>query len=724
MALHPRESDRTWCNSESGERTVWLITIDIHLVTAGTLIVAITATRRPQNLSLRKLKSLWHATPIRNCVLRIAPNGAVAQLADEGIPPNSEGTDEFGGQRRKLSERQSMQKPTQAWKSAVKVWLEWRGIYLTDLSREESWTTIWVPNQPRQHTVSSAGYSVPIRALLWPVALCLCYVPKTMMHTDGRLFLRAAPEEPSCFDVVNPIDWFRLQQQPGFQDPYQFPQDWFLKKPERDKAIDAFQQSQKAAEEEAAITQVDIATAFPSSPVYSRGMYGDIQAASGVYPTPPDGVFFQGLGGSALIDGSNIAEAQLEHDAEATEGEEGDTSDVGRDIYNAPVDEAHQPNYAQQESDAMDFDAAFDDGTDDLFEDIDEDIYTSTGNDITEADFSFFDEPDATGPSSVNSDGFLSDGHNNFQSEGQSNSSTLPKPLQAAGLSLQAAKTHASERRLVAGQVDPSLPSGMEPDHVHTQHQTVIMAETPGGQAFNSSADVDAEASEFDLTKVTESPLSPIKIRKKLLGSLAPAVLSLEMAADKGVVSVDQRESSKFNHVAFSSDLGLVDAKYGAEGCFKYLSKSQRKRTNDTYDGLSTCSSGTEPKRVCITLPTKISRMSSRIKDRDERKCVKTTWPPGESGHITPQEQSDTSDDDTASTVPSVPAADVQDDTYASLQWQPFRVLATAKRNLEFDGDAMSPLYGSFGTVDEDRHTGDDDLGDMSEVRNLHVASY
>lgn len=89
----------------------------------------------------------------------------------------------------------------------------------------------------------------------------------------------------------------------------------------------------------------------------------------------------------------------------------------------------------------------------------------------------------------------------------------------------------------------------------------------------------------------------------------------------------------------------------------------------------------------------------------------------GESGHISPQEQSDTSDDDTASTVPSVPAADVQGDKYAILQWQPFRVLATAKRNLEFDGDAMSPLYGSFETVDEDRHTGDDDLGDMSEVR-------
>lgn len=722
VALHPLETNRASYNSGYGERSVWLITIDVHLATAGTLVITTTATQRPQTLSLRKLKSLWHAAPSRSCILRVAPNGVIARLVDEEMSPYLESTEEIERQQGKRSGRQLMQKAIQTWKSAVQLWLERRGIHLEDLSKEESWTSVCLSNQLRQDTISSPGHNFPARELLWPVALCFCYISENMMQTDKQSSSRATSEEPSCFDVVTSVDWFQLHDQHGFRDPYQFPEDWFLGKPERDKAIDAFRQSQRT-EEEAAIMHVDTATALPASPVYSRGMYGDMQAASGVYPTPPDGVFFQGIGGTNPTDelniASNNAEAQFERDAEDKQGDEGDVSDVERGPFNVPVDEAHEPSYVHQEPDTMDFDTPFDDGTDDLFEDMDEDIYTGTGNDITEADFSFFDEPGAPGPGSINTGVLLGDGHDKDRSEGLGGSLTLSIPIGAAGLPLQATDTHTPEGQLVHGQVDPSLPSRAELDDIFTQHQTVALTEMLGGQTSNSPTDANAEASEFDPITVTDSPLNPLKIRNKLLGSPTPAVLELEEVADEENVNVDQRRGSRFNPVAFDPNLDLLDAKYGAEGRFQFLSKSRRKRAHDTCDGHSTHHHSTATKHVCISLPSKMPKLSSRINNKYERRTVETAFSPEGLGHVSPREQSDTSDDDTASTVSSVSIADVRDDAHASSKRQYFRAPTTAKRKSEIDGNRLSPLQGSLETIDGDRHTEDEDIEHVPGVSYL-----
>lgn len=421
VAFRLMETESASDSPEAGERSIWLINVDVHLATTGTLLVATTATRQPHVLSLQKLRSIQDVTREQNYVLRVSPNGAIVRLMHEEASQDSNGIYEGREQRRKRLKRKSSQGDAQAWKSAVQVWLERRGVHLANLNDEAAWVRIRLPNQLRPRPVNSSNANrVSIREFLWPTRLCLCYLSKARLHSDRHSSSQVMPEEMSGFDMVRCIDWFQAEDQRGFRDPFQFPQDWVVDKPERDKAIGALQQPQKA-EEEPATTQIDSAAAYPSSPLYSRGMYPDMQTASGVYPTPPDGVFIPGPGGTALIDGPNVAsdnsDAHVEHDAEGSQRQEESKNDIKEESFDSHDHENHQAAYAPQGSDAMDFDAAFNDGNDDLFEDMDEDMFAGTGNDITEADFSFFDDPGAAGLNSSDMDVATEEGHG-FELEG------------------------------------------------------------------------------------------------------------------------------------------------------------------------------------------------------------------------------------------------------------------------------------------------------------------
>ena len=192
----------------------------------------------------------------------------------------------------------------------------------------------------RVYTKTESNISGGSQVSIWPADLCFCE------------------------DSISPIsgeagELLNLSIIDGSTDPLEEAETWFLGKSARLQALRA------KAEEELSAAQApkdaedtdDEDILSPFEVPMDQGITP--QDVSGVYPTPPDGL------PPALAGSSNPNNPRL-----------GDSDDEEKELQNS--DEA-RGDYDGQEND-------------DLFGDMDMDIFASNG--LTEADFSFFDEPD------------------------------------------------------------------------------------------------------------------------------------------------------------------------------------------------------------------------------------------------------------------------------------------------------------------------------------------
>ena len=195
--------------------------------------------------------------------------------------------------------------------------------------------TIWVHVQMRRE--SNVPVSPPIS--LWPADLCFCEDPMTPFSSEAS--------EPFNRSIVD----YSI-------DPLEKAQSWFLGKAARMEASEAKEQEKnqrnqvtKGAED---TDDEDVLSIF-EIPI-DQGITP--QDVSGIYPTPPDGV------PPALLLSSNPNDLQS-----------GEYNDGGKEL--GPSDETRGV-YEGHEND-------------DLFGDMDIEMFASNG--LTEADFSFFDDP-------------------------------------------------------------------------------------------------------------------------------------------------------------------------------------------------------------------------------------------------------------------------------------------------------------------------------------------
>lgn len=192
----------------------------------------------------------------------------------------------------------------------------------------------------------------------WPIHLCLVLYPANC---------------PGLTDVLEAV------ANGTFVDPLSEAEKWFLERGAREAAIAA----QRKAEEERRLREKHLSEA----PVEAQeddeecGMshagrteqYLSAQEASGMYPTPPDGLAFHAQGPFTT---QNPADASLI----AAHLPISDASEIIQGSRNAsPVTNVAETHLGKVE-------------TQGLFEDMDTDMFDANG--LTEADLNFFDEPD------------------------------------------------------------------------------------------------------------------------------------------------------------------------------------------------------------------------------------------------------------------------------------------------------------------------------------------
>ena len=243
-------------------------------------------------------------------------------------------------------------KPDRPFKASTRALLEDFGV---SFKRELSWVCLEVRKKSSRDSGSS---DLPaVCHVWWPAHLCF------VKHTGTN--------HKETYNLGHILTG-------TFIDPLNEVEQWFLGRQERENIIEARQKeteerkldNNQAGDLEDYTFEEDIANAM-----IHANQYLSAQEASGIYPTPPDGLASNPQGSVAAQDtpGASTAGGNLHHAIvnEATHNGITEINSPDRNMSGAP--------FAADESQ-------------DLFGDMDTDMFDTNG--LTEADFNFFDEPD------------------------------------------------------------------------------------------------------------------------------------------------------------------------------------------------------------------------------------------------------------------------------------------------------------------------------------------
>ncbi|KAF2026594.1 hypothetical protein EK21DRAFT_73799 [Setomelanomma holmii] len=358
----------------------WLTSISVHWLSSGTILVSTSTERARELCCLDDLPLEDHQQLVGSCI-RIAPNGMLARVSSFEDPLEFATEDNVRRIQRKRPKTGFLEQGIEKWKATVERVLGWKGYALPDLGSRSSWVRIRTAHST-QLPLTSAISSLSEREILWPRALCFAYSTKPTAGSNTKSF-GAQPISTSPDDMR----WYEGNGSTGFKDPIDISQEWFVGKLERDRIVDARRKSKKA-EEDAIRRKEEPSGLYPSSPFNVRsGGYGELQAVSGVYPTPPDGV----APGTGLASTDTPSVTGVAPNVILAPGGSNPAINLSAPQDHPQNDEQQHPSTSPLFPSNQDsFQTGGDD--DDLFEDIGGDSFA--GNGVNEADFDFFDEPD------------------------------------------------------------------------------------------------------------------------------------------------------------------------------------------------------------------------------------------------------------------------------------------------------------------------------------------
>ncbi|KAK5007607.1 hypothetical protein LTR28_005079, partial [Elasticomyces elasticus] len=336
---------------------------------------------------------------------------------------------------------------------------------------------------------------------------------------------------------------------------------WFLGATERREA-----QILKEASDMQEQTASAIGSA-PPSPFYFREVQTQGTVAAGVYPTPPDG-FPTGFPASAVDphrpadNGTTLALAEHNFIGNAVERPA-----------SASPNKTGPHGYATTH--------------DDLFGDMDEDVFGGGGQDITDADFSFFDEPDEA----------------NFEMDMQSEShaaapDTVPQADDVPGSYHDPGVGQCS---VMLNAIGRPLPSGLNSEITDIEKNNSILNKSASAQHNGAEPHTTFDTS-IMTARVETPPLDPLAITKQIMP--APVSTSAEHGPPTGV-GTGKRRSSGFASVSFKQTVALSDAKYGRSGRFAFVLPSDDNdvRTEKRF----------ARQDYTITLPPRVKRTKSAM---------------------------------------------------------------------------------------------------------------
>ncbi|OMP88583.1 Mediator of RNA polymerase II transcription subunit 13 [Diplodia seriata] len=545
------------------------------------------------------------------------------------------------------------------------------------MNEEGKWVRIQLqPSQQAPKDLNDPSTSL-CRECLWPAALCFFY---SAGGGDGEL---ESPEElhPAGHqDDQDPgVAWWQGPGRSGFADPLWQAYNWFLGKPEREKAIEARKKARQAQEDNPQPAAEPTMT-YPSSPLYSRGSaYGDLQAVSGVYPTPPDAVLPPGASGHTTMDG--IIMGPTTQDSQSHAGQTSAGGDNFTQQEHAGAADATPGEHIDQTrtEDTPTGGGAEADDNDDLFEDMDEEMFGA--NDVTEADFNFFDDGDG-------GFGDLMDVSQPATFEEQKQSSS-PENTRFEGVSPMVQVANAEQTEVEPPTLKSEIattPAAPEIDVQMAEIDEQPKAEdTPPQQEFETNEAKSEAAEEAVIVREPSPPLSPARINQKLFGS--PHVGEAETEI-QDFAKAKAEGGAMFDTVGFSQRMQLADSKYAAGGQFFFSGKDR------------------DPKPGQLSRPTSSAHSATLERTSDLIRSI-----------VVPKRASDDSymkdglseDSDSCSDI-SVSTGSYDEDT-GSTMLQDSGLLVPSHRKLGSSA-AGTPVVGTPGTLQLDSGSQDMLLGD------------
>lgn len=544
--------------------TSLLAILDVEMTLAGKLVIALRCHPQPGLEQLSPDEHLLDMTnTLHNVDLWLAPNGAIARLVSEdkgnstSISPGLSGVSNHGDEGLKWLDEGARKE----WKQSVSRWLKNFGIFLSELETE-SWTEVEAVSsfeiKPMSNSLRHTGLETPqftARRIVWPSKLC---------------FKRSKSSFPSS------EEYSRCSVVPS-QDFLEFAERWLSSADSRNKLlgekeevneVSEFQQQQPSKPLAPSSRKADVPEVLDS--LARTVNCPDLQSASSVYPTPPDGALIHGLGampssdgfGAATSDGAYFAMPQTQN--EVLPGE-----DNGMPSASYPKDpDALMTDFAAQPSDYAIGSGLYDTGADeeDLFGGMDEGNFDSKG--ITEADFSFFDEPDF-------GDLVEGIGVNHPAQAPQQDQFVKPEPEdeppQPFPEETKPVKYHDSEG---SGQVtgdsshmgnadkgahfSPSVSSNINLYHLSRDSKSQSLDRQPNGRHQTLSP-----------------PLSPVEIKKILFSDQ-------QLPRDGRTPRDAVQKRSHYDPIPFQQNLNYSDLKYGTAGRFWFSPSRVTKLEGDS----------------------------------------------------------------------------------------------------------------------------------------------
>lgn len=482
-----------------------LTTLSVQLNAPGTLAIS---SHTISQVGIRRLCSpqddisdVLRAQPGTD--LWLCPNGTVARLVTANIESPAASSPGIATQGDILAKRNQ-------WKQDVKQWLINFGLH-ADLVDEESWVEVevWEPivarlagEAWRQQDENQSA--LPLKRMLWPAQFC---------------FRRSSPSFHSFL------------QHGSLEDPlefsYSWPSDKISLKLKKGALENAIEEGPTLKDPEMSSPRLETLEGLES--LSRMAQYPDLQTTNIVYPTPPDGATTVGPTASNVPDifhedpGFNITPA-IPHDIK-TQGNFNASinADIGTGLYDASDD-------------------------DDLFGEMNDRDFGSKG--ITDADFSFFDDPsfdqiDGDAPITGLRETSQPDLETTVPVDERDDNpdvTDVPARVPSEALNITTTADHGDTR-----------PYQPEPGSLGPVQITEPMA-------------IDSPSASFpDLKAQTISPpLSPVEIKKILFSG--------SQNHDHSSNQDGHSQQGHYHPVAFQKRIGDWDQKYGSAGKFSFAS--------------------------------------------------------------------------------------------------------------------------------------------------------
>ncbi|PYH46564.1 uncharacterized protein BP01DRAFT_316628 [Aspergillus saccharolyticus JOP 1030-1] len=502
-----------------------LTTLQVQLIAAGKLTVALQTAPQPgllrlcnpeddltQTLDIAPGTDLW-----------LSPSGSIARLVTTQ-PAQKTGSSPYPYSAGGMGSERSDPVNRKQWMANVLGWLTNFGLPVSGIG-EDSWVEVevWEPFYSRlageTWRPNDGGLStLPLKRILWPAIYCFRRTKSAFSDSYGEM--------ESVYAVID--------------DPLEFAEKWsVLEKPNLNEPSPKPPSVAQEAESKDQDAPTPITTDMPEGleSLSRASQYPDLQTASLVYPTPPDGATTAGLNPTTVSSDAFSEDIFSSSTFPQPTRQMSFSQPHSRNRSGTDVTMGFGPSAGLAVGSGL-YDTNDDD---DLFGDMNERDFGAKG--ITDADFSFFDDPGFDRMAEV--------GHANALPES-------PNFVETGQLEVQPTPVEHNYPNLMAEAIDGQI---FEPDVEQMDVTTEAPAESPP-----HARDMSLPSPQEDNAGTISPPLSPVEVKKFLFP---------ETKSESHPTPEKGHMPGYYNPIHFKQGISSWDQKYSTEGKFWFTMRDK-----------------------------------------------------------------------------------------------------------------------------------------------------